>query len=70
MATPSCKGGWKFEHFAFKPLYYKKAGKKEIKMNECCELIVFFQLTLHRKEMIVISLCRFSGDLFESLTGL
>lgn len=70
MATPSCKGGWKFEYFAFKPLYYKKAGKKEIKMNECCELIVFVQHTFHRKQMIVLSLCSDSQETSEILTGL
>lgn len=57
MPTTSSKGGWEFKYFAFKPPYYRKAGKKEIKMNECCELIVFVQLNLCRKQMIVISLC-------------
>ena len=56
MATPSCKGGWKCEHFAFKPVYCRKAGKKKIKMNGCYELIVFVQLTLCRKQMIIRSI--------------
>lgn len=59
---PSCKGGWKFEYLAFKLLYYRKAGEKEIKMNECSELIVLVKLTLHRKQMTVISLCSGSQE--------
>lgn len=56
LAPPSCKRGWKCEDFAFKPRYCRKAGKK-IRMNKCCEPIVFVQLTLHREQMIVISVC-------------
>ena len=56
MATPSCKGGWKCEYFALKPVYCRKTGTKEVKMNECYELIVFVQLALCRKRMIVRSL--------------
>jgi len=55
MATPSCKGGWKY--ILHLSLYIaERQERKEVKMNERYELIVFVQLTLCRKWMIVKSL--------------